>query len=122
MVHVPAVEAIAGEFIHDGIFAMAGHIEIEYPGCDRRAMDEEQHRPRRPPRFWRAEPLAIHPQRDIALLCPVFAAPDFTLQACWARALRRHCTRQRSGNEAKARALDDGAPRPSKMAVVHAPT
>ena len=31
VIHGPAVEAIAGEFIHERIFAMAGHIEVEYP-------------------------------------------------------------------------------------------
>src|SRR6267154_4521849 len=111
MVHGPAVEAIAGEFIHDGIFAMAGHIEIEYPGCDRRAMDEEQHRPRRLARLRRAEPLAKHPQRDVALLGPVFAAPDLT-SFRWrgAGALCRCRTRQpgdHAGAETKAGTLDD---------------
>jgi hypothetical protein len=31
VVHGPAVEAMAGEFVHDGIFAMAGHAQIEHP-------------------------------------------------------------------------------------------
>ena len=76
VVHGPAVEPIAGEFIHDRIFAMAGHVEIEHPRGDRRAVDEEQHRPRRLAGLRRADPLAEHPQGNVALLGPVFAAPD----------------------------------------------
>jgi len=44
MIHGPAIEAIAGELIHHGIFAMAGHVEIEHPRGHRRAMNEEQDR------------------------------------------------------------------------------
>ena len=31
VIHGPAVEAVAGEFVHRGIFAFAGDVEIEYP-------------------------------------------------------------------------------------------
>ncbi len=34
VIHGPAVEAIAGEFIHHRIFAMAGHVEVERPRAD----------------------------------------------------------------------------------------
>ena len=45
VVHGPAVEAIAGELVHDGVLAMSGDVEIEHPRGDRRTMDEEQDRP-----------------------------------------------------------------------------
>ena len=47
MVHGPAIEAMAGELVHHRIFAIARHVEIEHPRGHRRAMHEEQHRPRR---------------------------------------------------------------------------
>jgi hypothetical protein len=40
-------------------------------------VDKEHDRPRRLARLGRTDPLAKHPQGDIALLGPVFAAPDF---------------------------------------------
>src|SRR5258708_29894680 len=75
MIHGPAIEAIAGEFIHDRVFAMPRYLKIERPRGDRRAMDEEQHRTRGLAGFPRAEPLAINTQADIPLLGPLFAAP-----------------------------------------------
>src|SRR6266403_5287499 len=70
VIHGPAVEAIAGEFIHDRIFAMAGHIEVEYPRADGGAVNEEQHGTGRLAGLRRAEALAIHPQGNIALPSP----------------------------------------------------
>ena len=31
MIHGPAVEPIAGEFVHRRILAMPGHVEVEHP-------------------------------------------------------------------------------------------
>ena len=47
MVHGPAIEAIGSERIHHGPFALARHVQIEHPRGHRRAVHEEQHRPRR---------------------------------------------------------------------------
>src|SRR5438270_482904 len=77
MVHGPAVGSLAGELVHHGIVALPRHREIEHPRTDRGAVDEEQHRPRWLAGLRRAEPLAVHPQGNIALPGPVFAAPDF---------------------------------------------
>jgi len=76
MVHGPAIEPVVGEGIHHRPVALARHLQIEYPRGHRRAVHEEQHRPRRLARLRRAQPLAVHPQRDVALLRPVFVAPD----------------------------------------------
>src|SRR6185437_5251891 len=75
MVHGPAIEPVAGELVHHGIFALAGHVQVERPRADRRAVDEEYDRTRRLPRLRRAETLAIHPARNVAFLGPIFAAP-----------------------------------------------
>src|ERR1700722_937494 len=125
VVHGPAVKAIAGEFIHHGIFAMAGYIEVEHPRGHRRTMDEEQHRPRRLAWLGRAKPLAIHPQGNIAFPGPIFAAPDLAFGGC------RGCVgcgyRKRSGDEAKSRAetrtktraLEHRAPRQRRGKIRH---
>src|SRR2546430_17010111 len=76
VIHGPAVKARASEFIHERIFAMAGHIEVEYPRADRGAANEEQHGPGRLAGVRRAEALAIHPQGSFAFLGPVLGAPD----------------------------------------------
>ncbi len=110
VIHRPDIKPIAGERIHHGIFAMAGHVEIERPRGDRRTMDEEEDRPRRLAGLGRAEPLAKHPQGHIALLGPVFAAPDLAAFCCRACVLGGKRSRDASGNEAQSRALDDGAP------------
>src|SRR5262249_60539695 len=34
MVHGPAIETIAGKLVHDGVFALAGHAEVEHPRVD----------------------------------------------------------------------------------------
>ena len=72
VVHGPAVKAIARELVHCGIFALARHVEIEHPRCHRRTMDEEDDRPRRLAGLGRADPLAKHPQGNVALSGPVF--------------------------------------------------
>src|ERR1700736_4219750 len=77
MIHSPAIKTMACEFIHDRILAVPRHVEIEAPGGHRRAMDEEQHGTLRLAGFRGAKPFAKHPQRDIAFLSPIFAAPDF---------------------------------------------
>jgi hypothetical protein len=120
MVHGPAVESMAGEFIHHGIFAVTGHVEVKRPRTDRGAVDEEQHRPRWLAGLRCAETLAIHPQGNIALLGPVFAAPDFA-------ALARGCSRgpdwqrlrQRARDETEPCAPDDGAPSQNSIEMRH---
>jgi hypothetical protein len=119
MVHGPAVEAVAGEFVHDGIFAKAGHVQIEHPRGHRRAMDEKQDRPRGLAGPGRAKPLAIDPQRHVALLRPVFPTPDFALGNRRLCTLRGYCICERPGNKAKAGALDDGASRQMWIAICH---
>src|ERR1700676_1744743 len=74
-------------------------------------MDEKQNRPRGLAGLGRAKPLAVYPQRHVALLRPVFPTPDFVLGNRRLRTLRGYCICERSGNEANANALDDGAPR-----------
>src|SRR5882757_4449004 len=122
MIHGPAIEAMAGKFIHHGIFAVARHVEIEHPGRDRGAVNEKQHRPRGLAGLWRAEPLAVHPQGNVALLRPVFAAPDFALRRRRDSAWRGQRTTDSSGHEAKPRALDDGSPRQWVVQMFHAPS
>jgi hypothetical protein len=123
VIHGPAVEPVASEFIHDRIFAMPGHGEIESPGAHRGAVNEEQHRPRRLTGLGRAEPLAKHPQRNIAFLGPVFAAPDLAaLRWRGTRALRRGGTRQsgdHAGTKSKAGAPDDRATRQRMIKICH---
>src|SRR5207245_11192746 len=70
--------------------------------------DEAPHRRRRLAGFLSADPLAKHPQRNVALFGPVFTAPDFaTLGRNRRRSLRRH----RGGRRhAKAEALENRAP------------
>jgi len=84
-------------------------------------VNEEQHRARRLAGLWLAEPLAIHPQGNIALLRPVFAAPDLGRRHAHdaVAALRGSRIRQRSRNKAKAGAFDDGAPRQQWIAIGH---
>src|SRR5260370_9301272 len=60
VIHGPAVEAIAGEFIHDRIFAMAGNIEVEYPRAAEGAVNAEQPSPGRLAAFARATPVPRH--------------------------------------------------------------
>src|SRR3982074_727935 len=76
-------------------------------------MDEKQNRPRGLAGLGRAKPLAIHPQRHVALLRPVFPTPDFALGTRRLRTLRGYRICEHAGNKAKAKAsaLDDGAPR-----------
>src|SRR3974390_1964437 len=63
VIHGPAIEAIAGELVHDGPLALARNVEIETPRGDRGTMHEKQHRLRRLPRLRRAGALTEHPQR-----------------------------------------------------------
>src|SRR5258708_34397163 len=60
VVHGPAVEAVARELVHHGIFAFAGNVEIEYPRGHRRTVDKEHDRPRRLARLRRTAPPPKH--------------------------------------------------------------
>jgi hypothetical protein len=72
MVHGPDVEAVARKHVHQRVLALAGHREVVARARRiGRSVDHEQHGTRR-----RAEPLAQEVERDVALLGPVFAAPD----------------------------------------------
>ena len=110
VIHGPAVEPVTGERVHHGIFALAGDVEIEHPRGHRRAMDKEHHRPRRLTGLRRADPLAEHPQGNVALFGPVFAAPDLAaFRGYRGRGLRRHCA-NRARRDTCANSLDDRAP------------
>ncbi len=83
-------------------------------------MNEEQHRPRSLAGLRRAEPLAIHPQRNIVFLVPVFAAPDLAvLRRSRNSAFRGHYIGESPGNEAKSCALDDGTARQRMFGMNH---
>src|ERR1700722_7225282 len=85
-------------------------------------MDEEQHRPRRLAGLRRADPLAEHPERDVALFRPVPAAPDLAaLGSCRGSALRgRVCQRtDHAGAETEGRPLDETAPRQRTIEMFH---
>src|ERR1700716_3519704 len=87
-------------------------------------MNKKQYRPRRLAGFWRPEPLAIHPQGNVAFnvafLGPVFTAPDLAPRGSRrARALRRQRARESSGNEAEPCPLDDRAPRQQVIEFFH---
>ncbi len=110
VIHGPDIKPKAGERIHHGIFAVTGHIEIERARGDRGAVDKEKDRPRWLAGLWRAEPLAKHPQGNVALLGPVFAAPDLASLCSRSGVLGRKRSGDASGNEAQSRSLDDGAP------------
>src|SRR5271169_5153615 len=71
-------------------------------------MDEKQDRPRRLAGFGCADPLAEHPQRHIALLGPVFAAPDLAAFRRGDSILGRKRGGDASGDDAQPRALDEG--------------
>jgi hypothetical protein len=112
VVHGPAVEPVAGEFVHHGIFAFAGHGEIEHPRRHRRAVHEEHDGPGRLARLRRADALAVHPQRNVALLGPVLAAPDIAgFRSIHGRRLRSHRATHAGGGHARADALDQRTPR-----------
>src|SRR5262249_48698567 len=79
MVHGPHVVAVSREHVHHRIFAALRYGQIENAGINRGAMDEEQHRSWRFPYLWRPHALAKHPKRNLTLLRPIFAAPDFAV-------------------------------------------
>src|SRR6516164_10744530 len=107
VIHGPAIEAVTSELVHDGIFALAWHLEIEGPRGDGGAVHEKHHGLRRLARLRCAQALAIHPQGNVALLGPIFVAPDFAaLDGC---SLRGQRAGECAGNKAEAGALDDVA-------------
>jgi len=111
------VEAVARELVHRGVFAFAGHAEIEHPRGHRRTVDKEHDRPRRLARLGRADPLAKHPQGNVALLGPVFVAPDFAaLGSNRRRSLRRH---RRGRRYAKTETFENRAPRHPIFGIRH---
>ena len=61
VIHGPAVETVTGELVHDGIFAVARHFDVERPRGDRGAVHEEEYRPRGLAGLRRPQPLAIDP-------------------------------------------------------------
>jgi hypothetical protein len=119
VIHGPAVEAVACERVQRGILALARHVEIEHPRRHGRTVDEEHDRSRRLARLGRADPLAKHPQRNVALPGPVFAAPDFTaLRFDRRRSLRRH-RRGRRHAKAKTKLFEHRASRDLIPGVRH---
>ena len=116
VIHGPHVEAVAREHVHQRIFALARDLQVEHPKRDRRAVHQEQHRQRCLARLRRADALAEHVERDVALLGPVFAAPDFGLGRVRLGGERGADVGDgrepghEPGADTQARALDDRAP------------
>ena len=112
VVHGPDVVTVAGEFVHHRIIGIARHVQIVgRTRRQRRAVHQEQHRPRLLAGLRRADPLAPQIELHVALVRPIFLAPDFNR-----RGLRRGALRERGrdargkpGAEAEPGALDDGA-------------
>ena len=76
-IHRPDVVAVAGELIHQRVFAMPRNIEVEArPGRDRRSVHQKQHRERLFTWFRRAHALAEHVELHVAALRPIFVTPD----------------------------------------------
>src|SRR3569832_2322223 len=109
VIHGPDVETVTGECVQRRIFALARHVEIVAAGCHRRTMHEEYDRLRRLARLRRTDALAEYPQGHIALLRPIFVAPDLAALSGSARGLRRQCGGESTCNEAKACAFHQSA-------------
>jgi hypothetical protein len=109
MVHGPHVEAVTGKDIHQRIFAFAGNGQVvARQRRQRGAMHQEQHRKRLRPCGRRADALSIHEQLHIALIGPIFTAPDITYGFCSLRP-RWRCAANKARANSKTRACDQGA-------------
>src|SRR3954465_13127504 len=82
-------------------------------------MHEEQHRAGRLAGLRRAQPLAVHPQGDVALLRPVFVAPDLRAVPRGGDSLPCRQCAETAGDESKAGAPDDGATRQPMIEIRH---
>src|SRR5262249_5110098 len=110
------VAGVAREQVHERVLALARHGEIV--GGARRirgAVHQEQNGKRSLARLRRANAFAPEVERNIALLGPIFGAPDRAfarLRRSRAGGLRlRGEGRRKSGTEAEACSFEDGAPR-----------
>src|ERR1700722_8881979 len=108
VVHGPAVEAVAGELVHHGVF-LTFDLNIEAARRHRRTVHEEQHRLGRLAGFRRTDALAEHPQRHITLLRPILVAPDLAFFAGSAGALSGQRSGKTSGDKTEAGALHQRA-------------
>src|SRR5713101_100778 len=81
VIHRPHVEPVAVEHVHQRVLALARHRQVKAGlSRDRRPVNQEEHGQRLLAGLRRAEPLAIHGERDIAFPCRVLRAPQLCLR------------------------------------------